>query len=120
MRIGERIKYELDRRGISQNQLAKAAGISQSGLSTIIAGKNSPKENTLQAIAAALNMSLGELTELEPYISENDEAWLIRERLRRDSAYKMLFDAAEEAKPEHLRAAAAMLKALEGGESNAD
>ena len=45
--------------------------------------------------------------------NDDDESWAIRERLRRDPEYRMLFSAAEKATPEHLRAAAAMLKALE-------
>ena len=44
----------------------------------------------------------------------SDDQDSIRERLRRDPNYRMLFDAAENAKPEHIRAAAAMLKSLEG------
>ena len=46
---------------ISQNKLAKAAQISQSGLSSIISGAVSPKEITLQAIARALDCSVSEL-----------------------------------------------------------
>ena len=45
---------------------------------------------------------------------QEDETWALRERYRRDPNYRLLFDAAERATPEHLRAAAAMLKALEG------
>jgi transcriptional regulator with XRE-family HTH domain len=112
MSIGERIKQEMKKRGISQNKLAKAAQISQSGLSSIISGASSPKENTLQAIAAALNISVSELIGY-PQPPAEDEAWAIRERLRRDPAYRLLFNVADNASPEHLRAAAAMLKALE-------
>jgi len=61
MTIGERIKQEMKSRGISQNKLAKAAQLSQSGLSSIISGAVSPKENTLQAIAAALEMPVSVL-----------------------------------------------------------
>jgi transcriptional regulator with XRE-family HTH domain len=61
MTIGERIKHEMKSRGISQNKLAKAAQISQSGLSSIINGASSPKENTLQAIASALGMTASDL-----------------------------------------------------------
>jgi hypothetical protein len=41
-----------------------------------------------------------------------DEAIAIRDRLRKDPAYRILFDAAKSATPQHLKAAAAMLKAL--------
>ena len=59
--IGERIAQKMRDRGLSQNRLARAAQISQSGLSSIISGAVSPKENTLQAIAAALGCTVAEL-----------------------------------------------------------
>ena len=61
MGVGDRIQEELRKRNMSQNKLAKAAQISQSGLSSIINGASSPKENTLQAIANALGISVAEL-----------------------------------------------------------
>lgn len=61
MTIGERIREKIRQKGISQNQLARMAGISQSGLSTIISGANGPTESTLRAIAGALECSVGEL-----------------------------------------------------------
>ena len=55
----------------------------------------------------------------DPQDGEDDDVWAIREHLRRDPSYRLLFDAADKATPEHLRAAAAVLKAL-GGEENED
>ena len=60
--VGEKIKEIMTKRGISQGKLAKAAKISQSGLNSIINGPSSPKENTLRAIAEALNVTVAELT----------------------------------------------------------
>lgn len=61
MTIGERIREKIRQKGISQNQLARMAGISQSGLSTIMSGANGPTESTLRAIVGALECSVGEL-----------------------------------------------------------
>jgi repressor LexA len=61
MHVGQRIQQKMADQKISQNRLAKAAQISQSGLSSIISGAVSPKEITLQAIARALNCSVSEL-----------------------------------------------------------
>jgi len=120
MNVGERIKEEMKKLGMSQNKLAKAAQISQSGLSSILSGAVSPKENTLQAIAAALHIPVSELMGESPSADVlQDEALAIRERLRRDPSYRLLFSAADNASPEHLRAAAAMLKAL-GPDEDAD
>jgi len=60
--VGEKIQEIMTKRRISQNRLAKAAQISQSGLSSIISGASSPKENTLRAIAEALGVTVAELT----------------------------------------------------------
>ena len=61
MNVGQRIQQKMAEKRISQNRLAKAAQISQSGLSSIISGAVSPKEVTLSAIAKALDCSVSEL-----------------------------------------------------------
>lgn len=61
MTVGERIKEIMKKKGISQNQLARIAQISQSGLSSIINGASSPKENTMKAIAGALECTVADL-----------------------------------------------------------
>lgn len=61
MSLGQRISIKLKERGISQNKLAKAAQISQSGLSDIINGVSNPKEVTLRSIADALDCTVAEL-----------------------------------------------------------
>jgi repressor LexA len=61
MTVGQRIKQKLKEQHISQNKLARAAQISQSGVSDIINGISSPKEVTLVAIAEALNCTVAEL-----------------------------------------------------------
>lgn len=61
MTVGEKIKLEMKRQKVTQNKLAKAAKISQSGLSSIVSGQVSPREDTLRAIADALGCSFSEL-----------------------------------------------------------
>lgn len=61
MNVGTRIAELMQTRKLSQNKLAKRAGISQSGLSSIISGAVSPKESTLTMIAAALGCSVAQL-----------------------------------------------------------
>ena len=80
MAIGQRIGCILRERGISQNKLAKMAGLSQSGMSSILSGASRPREDTLQAIAKALGIPISELmdeptTKKEPAIPDKlDEA----------------------------------------------
>ena len=56
--IGEQIKDVRTAKGISQNQLAKRAGISQAGLSAIENTTKSPNIDTLNRIANALGIPI--------------------------------------------------------------
>ena len=71
MSVADRIREEMEKRHISQNRLAKLAQISQAGLNSILHGKASPRENTLQAIAKALGLRVSDLVESAETISEN-------------------------------------------------
>lgn len=118
--------------GLQQKDIAISLGIKQAAISQWEHQKSDPKPEYIPKLAVLFNVppemivypsqtSLSDL-EIDAIIrraqnySENpdDETWQIRERLRRDPSYRLLFDAASTATPEHLRAAAAMLKALEG------
>lgn len=63
MPVGEKIAERLKATGLSQNKLAKAAQLSQSGLSSIINGKVSPKEETVRRIAEVLGCSISDLVD---------------------------------------------------------
>ena len=73
MHVGDRIQQKIVEQRISQNKLAKAAQISQSGLSSIISGAVSPKEVTLAAIANALGCSVSELMGEEQEKKDKEE-----------------------------------------------
>lgn len=61
MTIGEKIKLRLKECGISQNELARRAGLSSSGISTIINGTFEPRMDNLRQIAQALGCQPGDL-----------------------------------------------------------
>lgn len=63
----DRIKEKMREQGVTQNALAKKAGLSQSGLSTILSGKARPREDSLVSIAEALHCSVTDLFD-EPVI----------------------------------------------------
>lgn len=69
--VGERIKAARLAAGISQNQLAKRAGVSQAGLSAIESTTKSPNVDTLERIANALRIPLQKL--LAPALPEQGE-----------------------------------------------
>ncbi|MFE6922636.1 helix-turn-helix domain-containing protein [Nocardia sp. NPDC057663] len=68
--IGERIERARVAAGLSQNQLAEKAGITQPTLSRTIAGSRVAKMNELVAIAHATGSLLQELTGFSPVADE--------------------------------------------------
>lgn len=98
--------------GLTQEQLGSIVGASPVSISLYENEKQSPDVNMLVRIADALNTSVDALLDHNPV--DTDDAWDFREQMRNNPSYRMLFNAADKAKPEHLRAAAAMLKSLEG------
>ena len=55
--IKERLKQCLEIRGITQSQLAIRANIDKGQLSSYISGKYKPRQNNIDALAKALNVS---------------------------------------------------------------
>lgn len=101
--------------GESQLAVAEACSISHTALGRYESGTRTPRAEVLAKLADYYGVSVDYIIGNEENTAQaEEEAWHIRERLRRDPDYKILFDAAGKATPEHLRAAAAMLKALEG------
>ncbi|HVO81618.1 MAG TPA: helix-turn-helix transcriptional regulator [Terriglobales bacterium] len=59
--LGERIRQWRLARGMNQQQLAEASGLTQSGLYRLEKGQTNPQLTTLQQIASALQCSVREL-----------------------------------------------------------
>ena len=98
---------------LTMKELGSKVGMSESTISLYETGKHEPDLKTLNRIADALGVSVDELLGRAPADEADEDVWELRERYRRDPEIRILFDAAAKAKPEHLRAVAAMLKALE-------
>jgi len=60
MNLGQIIKTNREEQNLSMNELARRAGIAQSGLSEIEAGKRQPTFDLLERIVSAFNMTLVE------------------------------------------------------------
>ena len=97
---------------MTMKELGKIVGVAESTISLYETGKRQPDLDTLTHIADVFGVSIDKLMGRE-LSSDHEDTWKIRERLRTDPNYRLLFSAAENASPEHLKAAAAMLKALE-------
>jgi transcriptional regulator with XRE-family HTH domain len=59
--VGQRLRAERERRGVSLRELARRVGISPSALSQIETGRSRPSVGTLYAIVSELELSLDEL-----------------------------------------------------------
>jgi transcriptional regulator with XRE-family HTH domain len=59
--LAERVRYLRSRRDLSQEQLAKASGVSQSTIAQIERGRKDPSMTTLKKICKALDLELAVL-----------------------------------------------------------
>ena len=108
-------------RGYSQAQVAMKLGISQGAISQWEHGITVPAAEQLLSLADIYGISVDEiLGRPAPVQNTDDEAWEIREQLRRNPDMRILFDAASKATPEHIRAVATLLKQLEPTEGEAE
>jgi len=110
---GGRIVELRKKRGLTQDQLAELASLNRVTIAKYEAGKVEPGAQSLSRIADALDVSTDELLGRSSTDQGDEDVMAIREQLRRDPNARLLFDAARKASPEHIRAATAMLKALE-------
>lgn len=120
MNIGERIKALRAKKGYSQEQFAELANLNRVTIAKYEAGKIEPGAQALSRMADAFEITVDELLGRSTQDQEaiDNETMALREMLRRDPSYRLLFDAADKASLEHIRAAAAMLKALEPGDED--
>ena len=104
-------------RGMTQDEFAEFCGISRISVARYEAGASVSRDSAI-AIANACSVPISYVLGESDFPS--DDTWDIRERIRRDPDMRVLFDAASKASPEHLKAAAAMLKALEPPEGEVE
>lgn len=75
LNIGNKIKLLRLSRGISLNDLSRLSGVSKAALSKLESGSSNPRIDTLDAIAVALRVPLGDLlggnTKLYPYLEKH-------------------------------------------------
>lgn len=111
----ERIKELCKERGTNITALEKACGFARGSLSKI--DKHKPSAEKLQKIATYLGVTVDELTGVQVnaqadgyYI--NEDTARIAQQIYKDPYLRVLFDAAEDSRPEHLQMAADILTRL--------
>jgi transcriptional regulator with XRE-family HTH domain len=66
MALHDRIRAHREARGMSQDQLAAAAGLSRTGVSNLECGQYKPHVETLLRLEVALGLEPGDLLRNEP------------------------------------------------------
>ena len=102
---------------MTQDEFAERCNISRISIARYEAGAEINRSNAMK-IASACGVSVEYVLGVETPPDEQDEVMQIREMLRRDPSYRTLFKTANKASLEHVRAATAMLKALEPNDAD--
>ena len=98
--------------GMTQEELGNKVGASAVSIHFYENGKQSPDVEMLIKLADALNTSIDAL--LDHNQDTGNEEWEFREKMRNNPNFRLLFSAAKTAKPEHLRAATAVIQSFKG------
>ena len=97
--VGKIVKEKREKIGISQNALAKKAGISQASLNALEARTNNPSVETVFLLAAALDCTvselLGEANEEKNFLTEKQKYLLEIYAQLNDSGKAFLIQQAE-------------------------
>lgn len=102
---------------MTQDEFAERCNVSRISIARYEAGAEINRANAMK-IASACGVSVEYVLGVETSPDEQDEVMQIREMLRRDPSYSTLFKTANKASLEHVRAATAMLKALEPNDAD--
>ena len=76
MSLGERIRAARKEKGMTQKQLGAGIGVSQAAIGQFENGESNPKVSTLQKIADALEIPIGELIDWKDLLVKcGEERW---------------------------------------------
>lgn len=112
---GERIRALRQQRGLNQEQLAELANLNRVTIAKYESGRVEPGAQALARIADAMDVTVDEILGRQESETKQEDlnVLALREQLRRDPNTRILFDAAMKAKPEHIRAAVAVLESFD-------
>ena len=104
-------------KGVTPYRVAKETGVSTSTLSSWKTGRYTPKQEKLQKIAEYFGVTVDQLTGVqtnaqpEGYYANEDTA-KTAQKIFEDPYLRILFDAAQDSRPEDLQMAADLLRRL--------
>lgn len=106
------LNYYMDLRNISQTDIVAGLKVSSATASDWVNGFKYPRVDAMQALAELLEVKMSDLMS-DKYTDQDPTAMNgYREKLRRQSGMRVLFDAAEGATDEQLEQFARVIKAM--------
>lgn len=83
--LGDRVRMLRERKGLTQERLSEACGLSLKHLGQIERGKGNPTLSSLDRLAQALDIPLGDLLAIEHLLPENDKLPDVVHQIVKDS-----------------------------------
>lgn len=111
--IGTRIRAMREARGLTQTEVAKALHVHQTAVSQWEYGRTRPDIDLLNKLASLYNVTTDELLGNDQS-GEDEEIWALREELRRNPEFHMLFSLARGATKEDILKTVKILKTMKG------
>lgn len=104
-------------KGVTPYRVAKETGVSTSTLSSWKTGRYTPKQEKLQKIAEYFGVTVDQLTGVQTDVQTdgyyvNEDTARTAQQIFEDPYLRILFDAAQDSRPEDLQMAADLLRRL--------
>ena len=104
-------------KGVTPYRVAKETGVSTSTLSSWKTGRYTPKQEKLQKIAEYFGVTVDQLTGVQTDVQSdgyyvNEDTARTAQQIFEDPYLRILFDAAQDSRPEDLQMAADLLRRL--------
>ena len=118
MKFKDRLRELRTSRGLTQDDFAKATGLTRSAISMYESGKREPNFEVLEMIADFFNVDMNYLlgkNENSTYYL-NPETARIAQEIKDTPGQRVLFDAARDLSPEDIKVVMAVIKGLKAKE----
>lgn len=99
---------------INQADIASALGVSKTAVSDWTHGRKYPRVDAMQKLADLFGVPMSCLTQVDHVATEDETILELKDRLRTDPEYRILFKTAADVSKEDILAAVRILKALKG------
>lgn len=120
--MAERLRYYMNLRNVSQNELAEYLHVSQPAVSTWCKGIKMPRMNKIDAICSYLSITREDLMREEGSQSyyANTETAKMAQQIFENKDLRVLFDAAKDVSPETLKQVHDILMVLKRNEQRGE